>query len=66
MTKTYATGKDIYTTSNIDEIMQLYASSLDESNARRAETKFLFCWNYNRLEDNAKDEVCKRIKKRMY
>ena len=66
MTKTYATGKEIYTTSNIDEIMQLYASALDESNTRRAEAKFLFSWNYNRLEDNAKDEVCKRIKKRMY
>lgn len=66
MEKTYATGKDIYTTSNIDEIMQLYANSLDESNTRRAETQFLFSWNYNRLEDSAKDEVCKRIKKRMY
>lgn len=66
MGKTYATGKDIYTTSNIDEIMQLYASALDESNARRAEAKFLFSWNYNRLEDSAKDEVCKRIKKRKY
>lgn len=60
----YATGKEIYTTSNIDEIMQLYANSLDESNARRAEAQFLFSWNYNRLEDSAKDEVCKRI--RMY
>ena len=66
MTKTYATGKEIYTTSNIDEIMKLYASALDESNARRAEVKFLFSWNYNRLEDSAKDEVCKRIKERLY
>ena len=66
MGKTYATGKEIYTTSNIDEILQLYASSLDESNARRAEAQFLFSWNYNRLEDNVKDEVYKRIKERKY
>ena len=64
--KTYATGKEIYTTTNIDKIMQLYASSLDESNVRRSEAKFLFCRNYNRLEDKAKDEICERIKNKIY